>query len=45
MNGGFKAIFERLKNFRLQPEADEPRFAPNLLLHGLEGLPMAFDAR
>ena len=45
MNGGFKAIFERMENFRLQPKSDEPEFAPNALLHGLEGLPLAFDAR
>jgi cytochrome P450 len=45
MNCGFKAIFERMENFRLQPDSAEPRFAANLLLHGLEGLPLAFDAR
>jgi cytochrome P450 len=45
MNGGFKVIFERMENFRLQPKAEEPQFAPNALLHGLEGLPLAFDAR
>ena len=44
MNGGFKVIFERLENFRLQPGADEPQFAPNALLHGLISLPLAFDA-
>jgi len=45
MNGGFKVIFERLENFRLQPGAGEPQFAPNALLHGLTGLPLAFDVR
>ena len=45
MNCGFKAIFERMENFRLQADSAEPRFAANLLLHGLEGLPLAFDAR
>jgi len=45
MNGGFKVIFERLQNFRLQPEAEEPQFAPNALLHGLTRLPVAFDVR
>lgn len=45
MNCGFKAIFERIENFRLQPASAEPEFAANLLLHGLEGLPLAFDAR
>ena len=45
MNGGFKVIFERMENFRLQPEAAEPEFAPNAQLHGLEALPLAFDAR
>lgn len=45
MNGGFKVIFERLKNLRLQDNAPEPEFAPNALLHGLIGLPLAFDVR
>jgi cytochrome P450 len=45
LNGGFKAIFERIENFRMQPDSDDPQFAPNALLHGLEGLPVAFDAR
>ena len=45
LNSGFKVIFERMENFRLQPGAVEPQFAPNALLHGLEGLPLAFDAR
>jgi cytochrome P450 len=45
LNGGFKAIFERIENFRLQPGAAEPQFSPNALLHGLEGLSLAFDAR
>ncbi len=45
MNGGFKVIFERLENFRLQPGADEPQFAPNALLHGLISLPLAFDVK
>lgn len=45
MNGGFKVIFERLENFRLQAEASEPAFAPNALLHGLENLPIAFDVK
>ena len=45
MNIGFKVIFERLHNFRLQPGASEPEFAPNALLHGLTGLDLAFDVR
>ena len=45
LNCGFKAILERMENFRLQPDAHEPQFAPNALLHGLEGLPLAFDVR
>jgi len=45
MNCGFKAIFERMKNFRLQPKAAEPQFSANLLLHGLEGLALEFDAQ
>ncbi len=45
MNIGFKVIFERLENFRLQPGAAEPEFAPNALLHGLTGLDLAFDVR
>ena len=45
MNIGFRVIFERLENFRLQPDASEPQFAPNALLHGLERLDLAFDVR
>jgi cytochrome P450 len=45
MNGGFKVIFERMENFRLQPNATEPQFMPNALLHGLQDLHLAFDAR
>ena len=45
MNGGFKVLFERLENFRLQPGAAEPEFAPNALLHGLISLQVAFDVR
>jgi cytochrome P450 len=45
MNGGFKVIFERLENFRLQPGKERPDFLPNALLHGLERLDLAFDVR
>lgn len=45
LNLGFKAVLERLENFRLPPGAEEPGFAPNALLHGLEAMPLAFDAR
>ncbi|MEM9623727.1 MAG: cytochrome P450 [Pseudomonadota bacterium] len=45
MNGGFKVIFERLKNFRLVDPDATPQFAPNALLHGLVGLQVAFDPR
>jgi cytochrome P450 len=45
MNVGFKVIFERMENFRLQPGANPPEFAPNALLHGLLGLDLAFDAK
>ena len=45
MNGAFKVIFERLENFRLQAATDEPQFAANALLHGLEALPLSFDVR
>ena len=41
---GFRVIFQRLENFRLQPGAADPQFAPNALLHGLTALPLAFDA-
>ena len=43
LNIGFQVIFERLENFRLQPDAKEPQFSPNALLHGLPSLPIAFD--
>lgn len=45
LNIGFRAIFGRMENFRLQPGAAEPQFAPNAMLHGLTALPLAFDAR
>ncbi|MBO6555120.1 MAG: cytochrome P450 [Pseudomonadales bacterium] len=43
MNVGFKVIFERMENFRLQEDASEPQFSANALLHGLTGLDLAFD--
>jgi len=43
MNVAFKVIFRRIGNFRLAPDAPEPQFAPNALLHGLTGLHLAFD--
>ena len=43
MNGAFKVIFRRLENFRLSPDASEPEFSANALLHGLEGLALSFD--
>ena len=43
LNIGFRVIFERLENFRLQPDAQEPQFVPNALLHGLPSLHLAFD--
>jgi cytochrome P450 len=43
LNIGFRAIFQRMENFRLQPGAREPQFAPNALLHSLLTLPLAFD--
>ena len=43
MNGGFKVILERCKNFRLKQGASVPVFAPNALLHGLESLEVEFD--
>lgn len=43
MNIGFKAIFERIDNFRLTENAAEPEYAANALLHGLSGLSLSFD--
>jgi len=45
MNVGFRVLLERLENFRLQPGASDPAFSANVLLHGLESLSLAFDAR
>jgi cytochrome P450 len=45
MNLGFKAIFERMENFRLAPGAPEPEYSANALLHGLTGIELAFDER
>ncbi len=43
MNGAFKVIFQRLKNFRLSDGAAQPEFAANALLHGMTGLELSFD--
>lgn len=43
MNGGFKVILQRMQNFRLTPDAAEPEFSANALLHGLTGLELSFD--
>ena len=45
MNIGFKALFARVENFRLQPSNEGPEFMPNALVHGLERLDIAFDIR
>ena len=45
MNGGCKVLFQRLENFRLQPNDEAPEFMANALLHGLERLNIAFDVR
>ena len=45
MNGGFHVLFERVENFRVQPNKASPEFMPNALLHGLERLDIAFDIR
>tara|TARA_B110000914_G_scaffold193526_1_gene181158 strand:- start:1142 stop:2416 length:1275 start_codon:yes stop_codon:yes gene_type:complete len=45
MNIGFKVLFERVENFRLQSNDQSPEFMPNALLHGLERLDIAFDIR
>jgi hypothetical protein len=45
MNGGFRVLFDRVENFRVQPNKESPEFMPNALLHGLERLDIAFDIR
>jgi len=45
MNIGFKVILSRMENFRLADGASEPEFSANALLHGLNGLNLAFDKR
>ena len=45
MNIGFKVLFARVENFRLQSKNQSPEFMPNALLHGLEKLDIAFDIR
>lgn len=42
MRVAFPKLLERLPNPRLAPGA-EPRFTPNILLHGLAHLPLEFD--
>ena len=43
MNIGFKAVLERMENFRLADSANEPSFSINALLHGPTGLNLSFD--
>ena len=43
MNIGFKAILNRMENFRLADGAAKPDYSANALLHGLNGLALAFD--
>ena len=43
LNIGFRVIFRRMQNFRLQQGAAQPQFLPNALVHGLTALPLAFD--
>lgn len=45
MNIGFKVILDRMENFRLIDGASEPEFSANALLHGLNGLQLAFDKK
>ena len=45
MNVSFRVLFERLTNFRLTPNAAQPQYIPNALLHGLNGLQLSFDVK
>jgi cytochrome P450 len=41
----FRTLLARLADWRLDPQAPEPRHKPNALLRGLEALPLRFRAR
>ena len=43
MNIGFKAVLERIENFRLPENSRAPTFTVNALLHGPTNLDLAFD--
>ena len=43
MNIGFKAVLERIDNFRLSENSQAPTFTVNALLHGPTNLDLAFD--
>ncbi|MDX1648680.1 MAG: cytochrome P450 [Myxococcota bacterium] len=45
MTVAFRVLLERLEDLAFDPERPRPRHVPNLLLHGLEALPLVFRPR
>lgn len=45
LNVGFRSLLERFEGFRLQPGAPAPEHRPNILLWGLESLPIELRPR
>jgi len=43
MTAAFPRLIAQLRNPRLAPGAEKPRYMPNILLHGLESLELEFD--
>ena len=43
MVNGWQVMFQKLKNFKLDTDPDELKYMPNILLRGLEELPITFD--
>jgi cytochrome P450 len=43
MKVAFLKLLERGRNFRLQDAAFQPQFVPNIIVHGMASLPIAFD--
>ena len=43
MTVAWNALFDRLDNFRLACAPDELEYMPNILLRGLEAIPITYD--
>ena len=43
MVNGWQVMFQKLKNFKLDTDPNELKYMPNILLRGLEELPITFN--